>query len=463
MAAAAAAAPGRSLDYAESTDRLVYAFLFGHTDTCRVLRRTAVPRFDFATLSRRPLGPDWRGEEGERVIAEFVFGSGRPLHVVPMNDGRLLVAFVNRSPGGGWPSDDRVYDLEEKGYSETIDYSALAPETPPDWPPLERALPHKARALDPPAPLVYAFLARETAPGRLLVARQSEGERGLVLEMRAFAIDVPARRAALPTREELLALLGDPEDLFVGGAAWALAPDGARDLVPRLKAGRASSGAARAAVAEALVRCGDDGARRTLRALLGEDPGARRSAALALARLPPSPADTDALADAAADEDPETAELAGMALVRPGAKAKGALLRLSHSERPGKRAAAARVLARCEGAEEEARLLALAADPDAQTAVARALTRPPRAILKENRGAFGRALLACARARNAEAVRRLSMLAYQARIDEEETLGALVEGTTVDPKAIWALNKLMGLQSVTADDCKRWWQERKRK
>ncbi|MFI5402314.1 MAG: hypothetical protein ACHQ1G_05205, partial [Planctomycetota bacterium] len=110
MAAAAAAAPGRSLEYAESTDRLVYAFLFGSTDTCRVIRRQEAPRFDFETVSRKRYDPGWRGDEGETVIAEFDFGSGRPLHVVPMNDGKRLVAFVNRAPEGGWPGQDRVYD-----------------------------------------------------------------------------------------------------------------------------------------------------------------------------------------------------------------------------------------------------------------------------------------------------------------------------------------------------------------
>ncbi|MCK6460077.1 MAG: hypothetical protein L6Q95_09310, partial [Planctomycetes bacterium] len=131
LASAATAAPGRSIDYAESTDRLVYAFLFGHKDTCRVIRRPLPPRLDFPTLARRPPGADWKGEEGEVLLAEFVFGSGRPLHLVPLNDGKLLVSFVNRSADGGWPKEDRVYDLAEKGYSETIDYGALPPEAPP--------------------------------------------------------------------------------------------------------------------------------------------------------------------------------------------------------------------------------------------------------------------------------------------------------------------------------------------
>jgi hypothetical protein len=38
-----------------------------------------------------------------------------------------------------------------------------------------------------------------------------------------------------------------------------------------------------------------------------------------------------------------------------------------------------------------------------------------------------------------------------------------VECTTLAPKAIWALNKMHGLNFVTADDCKRWWQEREKK
>jgi hypothetical protein len=460
----AAAAPGRSLDYAESTDRLVYAFLFGPRDTCRVIRRPVAPRYDFETLARRPYPEGWRGEEGETVIAEFTFGSGRPLHVVPMNDGKLLAAFVNRAPFGGWPTEDRVCDLVEKDYSEVIDYSALPPDAPPRWPDLERELPHRPR--DPGAPplLNYAFVARETSPGRLLVARRSEGEADAVSEIVAFAIDAVTRKAALPRRDELLPLLEDPEELLVTGAAWALGQDGARELVPRLKAARVASGPARAAVAQALVRCGDDSARRTLRALLGEeDVSTRRAAAFALAQLPPLAADADGLAEAAADADPEAAELAGIALARIGQGARNALLRLSHASKAGKRAAAARVLARMDGTEEEERLLALVCDPDVQTAAARALTRPPREIRKENHAAFAKALLACARARNAEAARRLSMLACQAHVEDEGTLAAIVECTTLTPKAIWALNRMQGLNFVTADDCKRWWQERKRK
>ncbi len=464
MAAAAAAAPGRNLDYAESTDRLVYAFLFGHTDSCRVIRRPLAPRFDFETLARKPYGAEWRGEEGETVLAEFVFGSGRPLHVVPLNDGKLLVALVNRAPEGGWPREDRVYDLVEKGYSETIDYAALPPEAPPRWPDPERALPH--RAMDPGTPpsLTYAFVAREIAPGRLLVGRQSEGERGAVSEIVVFAIDAGARKASLPRNDELRALLGDPEETLAAGAAWALGRDGAKELVPQLKAARIASGPARAAVAQALVRCGDETGRRTLRALLAEeDPAARRAAALALAQLPPAAVDADALAETAADADAETAELAGIALARLGPGAKNALLRLSHASRAEKRVAAARILGRMDGVDEEQRLLALACDADVQTAAARALTRPPREIRKENHAAFGKALLACAKAKNAEAARRLSLLACQAHVDDDATLQALVECTSLAPKAIWALNRMQGLNFVTADDCKRWWQERKKK
>jgi hypothetical protein len=464
IAAAAAAAPGRNLVYAESTDRLVYAFLFGSTDTCRVIRRPLAPRFDFETLSTKRYPPEWRGDEGETVIAEFVFGSGRPLHVAPLNGGKLLMAFVNRAPEGGWPREDRVYDLVEKGYAETVDYSALPPEAPPRWPELERALPHKEKPPAAPPALVYAFLVRETSPGRLVVARQSEGERGIAVEIVAFAIDAEARKAALPRRDELLPLLGDPEELFVAGAAWALGHDGARDLLPALKAARASSGSARAAIAQALVRCGDEAARRTLRALLAEDdPAGRRAAALALAQLPPVPGDADALAEAAADGDPGTAELCGIALARLGPGARTELLRLSHASRAEKRVAAAAVLGRMDGAEEEARLLALVCDADVQTAAARALTQPPREIRKENHAAFGKALLACAKARNAEAARRLSLLAAEAHLEDEGTLAALVECTTLTPKAIASLNRLEGLNLVTADDCKRWWQERKRK
>jgi len=463
LVAAAAAAPGRNLDYAESTNRLVYAFLFGHKDTCRVIRRPLAPRLDFPTMARRRLGPEWRGEEGEVIVAEFVFGSGRPLHVVPMNSGELLVAFVNRAPGGGWPTEDRVYDLVEKGYSETIDYGALPAETTPTWPDPERPLPYKEREPDPPPAYTYAFVEREVAPSRLVVARQSEGEKGVVTEIRAFAIDTGSKKASLPSREESLALLEDPEELFVAGAAWALGQDGARDLVPKLKAARVTSGPARAAVAQALVRCGDDAARRTLRTLLGDDDAAtRRAAAVALAELPPVSGDADALAEAAADADPVTAELAGITLARMGQGARNAVLRLSRSSRAEKRVAAAKVLGHMSGADEEERLLALVCDPDVQTAAARALTRPPRQIRKENRAAFARALLSCARSGNAEAARRLSMLTYQAHVDDDAALAALVECTTVTPKAIWALNKLEGTNFVTADDCKRWLMERKK-
>lgn len=62
LATFASAAPRRSLDYAESADRLVYAFLFGHQNTCRVIRRPAAPRLDFETLARRRYPPEWRGE-----------------------------------------------------------------------------------------------------------------------------------------------------------------------------------------------------------------------------------------------------------------------------------------------------------------------------------------------------------------------------------------------------------------
>jgi hypothetical protein len=464
--AAAAAAPGRNLDYAESTNRLVYAFIYGHMDTCRVLRRPGEPRLDFPTLARRVYGESYRGEQGDAVVAEFVFGSGRPLHVVPLNDGARLLAFVNRAPGGGWPTQDRVYLLAEKGYSEPVDYAGLPPEEPPQWPEAPRALPTKGGAPEtPPFSLSYAFLEREVAPGRLLVARQSEGEGGIVLELRLFALDAASGRADLPRREESLPLLEDPEPLLAAGAAWALGFAQARELVPPLKAalGRAA-GSARATIAQALVRCGDDGSRRTLRALLADaDAGSRRAAAVALAELPPAAADADALAEAITDADAETARLAAIALARIGPGARNAAVKVSRAARPEKRAAAAAVLARIDDAAAEERLLALARDPEVevQTAAAQALTRPPRAILKENLVAFGRALLACAKAKNAQATRRLAMLAYDARIDAEGTLEALVEAASFEPKAIWALNKLMGLEITTADDCRRWWEERK--
>jgi hypothetical protein len=327
-----------------------------------------------------------------------------------------------------------------------------------------RVLPHKEPEAPPPPVFTYAFLEREISPGRLVVARQSEGEGGIVLEMRAFAIDAATRKASLPRREELLTLLDDKEELFVAGAAWALGIEGARESAVKLKAAKVASGPGRAAVAQALVRCGDDAGRKTLRALLGEaDAAGRRAAALALAELPPSGLDADALAEAADDADPATAELLGIVLARMGPPARNALLRLSRSSKPGKRAAAARALGRVSGVAEEERLLALACDPEVQTEAARALTRPPREIAKENRAAFAKALLSCAKSRNEEAARRLSMLAYQAHVDDDATIAALVECTPVTAKAIWALNKLEGTNFATADDCKRWLLERKKK
>jgi hypothetical protein len=464
LVSAAAATPGRNADYAESTDRLVYAFVFGHTDTCRVIRRPTVPALDFPTLARRPWGAAFRGDEGDVLLAEFDLGSGRPLHMLPLDDGKLLLAFVNRAPEGGWPKEDRVYDLVEKGYSEVIDYGALPPEVPPRWPDPPHALPPREREPQAPPAYNYAFLCREVSPGRVLVARQSEGDGGIIAEIRAFAVDAASRKAVLPRRDELLALLTDPEQLYAAGAAWALGLDGTRDLVPRLKAAQVVSASAKAAVAEAVVRCGDETGRRTLRALLGEaDPVGRRAAAAALAELPPVSVDADALAEAAADPDPGTAELVGIALARLGAGGRNALLKLSRASKTEKRVAAARILGRVGGVEEEERLLALVCDPEVQTEAARALTRPPREIAKENHAAFAKALLACAKAVNHEAARRLSILTWQAHVDDDATLAALVECTPVAPRAIWALNKLAGTHFVTADDCKRWLEDRKKK
>jgi len=471
LAAGAAAAPGRHLRYAESANRLVYAFVFGHNDTCRVIRRTEAPRFDFKDIARRPWDAAYRGEPGDRIVAEFGFGQkGRPVHIVPTNDARYVVAFANRALDGRRPRLDRVRTLGKgKKRPEPLDYSDLPRETVPAWPELTRVLPTRrkeAPSAAAPAP-AYGFVTLQASAGRVIVARQSEGPGDLLQELICFVVDVESARISLPEEGELTRMLDHPEPLVRAGAAWALGHAGKGRFAPALKdaLARTTLGVARAEIARAILRCGDPAGRRTLRALLSaeRDVSARRGAALALAQAPDR-SDLDALADALVDPDGATANYVGLALVRLGTPGVEAVTRASRSSRSEMRAGAARALARLDDPEAEKRLLALARDGEAavQTAAAVALTSPPRAICPENHGEFARALDACRMKRNGKAARRLSILAGHAKITHERVLKALVDLAASEPKAIWSLARITGEKLATHADCRAWWRTRQR-
>jgi HEAT repeat protein len=460
----AAAAPGRHIRYAESANRLVYAFVFGSSDTCRVIRRPAPPRDDL----RRRVGADWRGLPGESIVAEFRFGrSGRPVHIVPTNDGKYVVAFANRAPDGSAPTQDRVHHLGESNYAPVLDYAKLPADVRPAWPELPRALPRKPRP-EPPPPvgLTYAFVTDQPGDDRLIVARWTEGSDGPVGEVACFAVALPGGEVTLPDAATLARLASHEEPLFRAGAAWALGHGGQAASTGTLRRilSHAQTGVEQAEAARALARCGDEGGRRTLRALLGgDDAGGRRAAAAALLTLAPERGDGEALAGAIADADPDTAGDARLALARLGAAGLSALVRVSRSSHPAKRAAAAAVLGRIDDAAAEKRLLTLVLDSDGgvQKAAAVALTSPPRAILPEHHTDYARALDACRRSRAKRASFLLSVLAAQARIRHEKVLEALVGLADFQDKAIWALAKLTKQKLETAEDCKRWWKGRK--
>jgi len=465
--ASADAAPGRHLDYAESHDRLVYAFVFGSTDICRVIRRPSAPAFTLDDLLRRPPGPDYRGEASDKILAEFSFGRfGRPLHIVPLASGDFMITFANRAPGGGKPEQDRVYYLKKNAYEERLDYAALPVETLPAWPTLGRALEAPKERVTPPDPLNYAFVSTEQVPGRLLVARQSEGTGGLLDEFVCFALNVPAREVEMPRREELLRLLKEAEPLFRAGAAWALGREGDKALLPDLRdaLGRTELGSARAMLAEALVRCGDGAARKSLRQILGEEkePGARRAAARALVTTRGDRGDAEVLAAALGDADGRTAELALLGLALLGKDAWSAVERASRSQSPDGRAAAAAALGWIDTREAEARLLHMVGDPEeaVQSAAAVALTSPPRSILPENHAEFARALDAARLKKNKRAAHRLSVLARHAKLDHEKILKALVDLAPFHAEAIRSLAALAGAKLETPEQCKEWWKSR---
>jgi len=466
-AASVQAGPGRHLRYAESSDRLIYAFVFGSADTCRVIRRPSAPQRPLEFYLRRTPGANYRGAPGDSIIQEFNFGSvHRPVHIAPTNDGRHLVTFANRAPGGSKPRQDRILLLEEGSDFEPLDYGELPVAGQPEWPEIPRALAKGKPTLADSGVWSYAFLVEETGTGRLLVARQSEGGQAAVKEMICFAVQVPHGKVELPGPKELTRLLKHTEPLYRAGAAWALGVRGNRSSAVALKAalGGVKSGPARAAVARALVRCGDKSGRRALRSLLGDekDAPARAAAARAIAQLPPERADSDALASALADASEETSGLAGIALARLGRPGLGALVRASRSSSSDLRKRAARVLGRMGDPDAERRLLAMARDAEVQTAVAIALTAPPRTILPQHHADFARALEACGRAKNRKAARRLSTLAAHARIHHEKVLKALVDLAPLEPRAIWSLSKLTGQKLETPEDCRAWWQRQQR-
>ena len=469
LAAGAAAAPGRQLRYAESDNRLVFAFVFGSSDTCRVIRRAEAPRFEFAIYARRRWDAAYRGEPGDRTVAEFGFGRmGRPVHLVPTNDARYVVAFANRALDGRLPRLDRVRTLGgTKTRPVPLDYAGLPRETVPPWPELARALPTKkkeAPVAAGPAP-AYGFVTLEESPGRVIVARQSEGPKDLLSEMICFVVDVEKGRIALPEESELTRLLEHSEPLVRAGAAWALGHSEMARFAPLLKRALTATtlGAARVEIARAIVRCGDPDGRRTLHALLGaeRDVSARRGAVRALVQAPDR-SDADALAYALADPDGATADLVALALVRLGKPGVSALTRASHSSRSEVRAAAARALARLDDPAAEKRLLALAREGEAvvQTAAAFALTSPPRVICPQNHRDFARALDACRVKRNRKAARRLSILAGHAKIAHEQVLKALVDLSASEPKAIWSLRRITGEKLATPEDWRAWWRTR---
>lgn len=471
LAAASAAAPGRHLRYAESANRMVYAFVYGPNDNCRVIRRAESPRFDFVSYTRRRWNATYRGEPGDKIVDEFGFGPmGRPVHLVPTNDARYVIAFANRELDGRLPRLDRVRALNKPGRPEPLDYSDLPREIVPPWPELSRVLPTKKKkertANTGPAP-AYAFVTLEPSPGRVIVARQSEGPDNLVTEMICFAVDVEQGRVTLPDERELTRLLEHAEPLVRAGAAWALGHSELARHVPKLKQALMATtpAAARAEIARAILRCGDPDGRRTLHALLGaeRDIGARRGAARALVQAPDR-SDADPLAFALADPDAATAKLVALALVRLGKPGSQALMRASRSSRPEVRAAAARALARLDDADAEQRVLALAREGDAlvQTAAAYALTSPPRALWPRNHGDFGRALEACRTKRNRKAARRLCILAGHAKISHERVLKALVDLAETEERAMWSLRRITGEKLETPRDWRIWWRARSR-
>jgi len=464
VAGRAAGEPARDLRYAESSNRLVFAIVFGSRDTCRVVRRATAPRFERADLRRRRYGAGYRGEPGDDVIAEFPFGRhGRPVHMVPDNEGRFLLALSNRAPDGS-PPRDRLHDLTGEEVSPVLDYAALPRFGRPSWPPHPRGLPRDKERPEP-SPASYAFVSRQEGAGPVYVARRTEWKEGNG-EIVCFRVSYPSGEVRLPSPDEAERLLGDDEPLMRAGAAWAFGRHGHRAAAADVRAAlvKASGAGARATIAEALVRCGDDRGRRTLRALLADDDAAGlRAAANALGRLEPDASDADALAGALARADGDPRITLGLALHRLGAPGLRALIRESRSTDEAARAAAARVLGHFEDPAAEKRVLAMIRDRDdgVATAAVRALINPPRRLLPEHHPDFARALDAVRRKKLDRPSAWLCVLAAHAKIAHDDVLEALVDLAPRQDRAVWALRKLTGDRDLrTAEDCRKWWRHR---
>ena len=466
LAAVAVGQPRRDIRYAESTDRLIYAFVFGSKDTCRIIRRTGPPPFERGKAPRRRLGIEWRGLPGEKIIGEFSFGRrGRPLHVVVSNDGKFVGAFANRASAGA-PTDDAVWVVGAKARSMRLDYAESLPSfTEPAWPKLDRALMEAKPIAPDEAMLSFAFVSEEVAPGRLLVGRQSEDAAGNLSEMTCFVVELGGAEAKPPARAELMQLLDNEEPLFRAGAARLLGSAEDRKAIPALKKAlqRSKQAAARVTIAEALVRCGDAGGRRAIRSLLAPEHGASRAAARALATLPPNSRDADALADSIERLDGRSALYASIALARIGAPALRALTGMTRARKPESRVAATVILGYIDDRKAEEKLLKMVGDTDeaVRKSAAKALTNPPRVILEANYKWFAKALLAAGRTETKSAAKRLATLAMHAKIKDDAVLDALVDLTTFHPRAIVALQRLTGEKFETSDDWKRWREARK--
>jgi len=467
IAGAASGQPRRDIRYAESTDRLVYAFVFGHKDTCRIIRRTGPPPFKRGAGPRRRMGIEWRGLPGEKILGEFSFGRrGRPLHVVVSNDGKFVCAFSNRASALP-PADDAVWSVTGTPKVERLDYDETLPSfAEPSWPKLDRALAEPGPVAPDTTTMSFAFVTEEVTAGRILVGRHSEDTDGNIFETICFVVELGATEAKAPARSELIRLLGSEEPLFRAGAARLLGMAKDRKAIATLKKSlqRTEQAAARVAIAEALVRCGDGSARKTIRMLLAPEHGTSRAAARALALLPPDARDADALAHAIGRLGGRESLYAAMALARLGGPGVRALSGAVRARKPETRIAAAEILGHMKERKAEELLLRMVGDTDesVRKAAAKALTNPPRAILEPNIKAFAKALQAAGRTETRSAAHRLATLAMHAEIRDEVVLGALVELTTFHPRAAIALRKLTGEKFETSDDWKRWWAARKK-
>ena len=467
----ASAAPGRHIDYAESPDRLVFAFVYGSQDHCKVVRRRVRPRIELEQILQRPPRAAYRLAPDEKLVAHFSFGGrGRPVHIVPSNDARYLVAFANRAPRGAKPAQDAVWHLREKNYAPRVEYAFDVESAVKEYPKLSRAL---RPAKDKPLPRVdaanYAFLSR-IRDDLMLVARRSENRDGFVGEIVGFSINLKTQVADVALATDALAWLLDPEPLWRAAGAWALArrPDEKHAGALRTALGSTRDPVARAHIAGALLACGDGNGRKALSSLLSDaDPNARRVAAFALLRAGARTSDVDALAacvarSATAEKGSAAAvagEIAQRALAHAGASGVRALIKASRSDDPTVRARLARALGRVDGADAERRLLALGRDDDDSVlrAVAIALTAPPRRLLAEHAASFARVIDNARKRKHEVAGRRLAVLAAHAKLQHKRVLAALVALATVNERAIWALNKLTGQDLKTARAYQDWW------